>query len=397
MNGSSPVFLAPLSLETFFADYWEQQPLHLARGEADSVPLVDFVAIESLLASQPLYYPGVQVTQADRKIDPDSYVDQQNRIIPLRLLEHYKKGATIILSQAQILFPTLNALCRDVMRSMKMQSQTNVYVSPPGNQGFNAHYDTHDVFVLQISGSKTFNFYPSSVMLPFPDEVFDASGIDPAAVDQSISLGAGDTLYIPRGVVHDAIAAEAEASIHVTLGVYPVLVRDFLLEAIQVVAEEEPELRRSFTGGSLKPGVTESPGLKPLQDLISKLSTTLRKPELIAQVQSRLNDDLALNALQDCYGVSKRGGLSPIRVSGWQGLKRVSLRQEMIIDFEISEHSAKIRTFGQVLEFSAPFNKLVCRLLMDGCLLPDDLASLSCDQRDAVLDRLLTENLIDIL
>ena len=32
--------------------------------------------------------------------------------------------------------------------------QINAYITPPENQGFAAHYDTHDVFVLQVSGSK---------------------------------------------------------------------------------------------------------------------------------------------------------------------------------------------------------------------------------------------------
>ena len=32
--------------------------------------------------------------------------------------------------------------------------QANAYITPPQNRGFDDHYDVHDVFVLQIEGTK---------------------------------------------------------------------------------------------------------------------------------------------------------------------------------------------------------------------------------------------------
>ena len=35
----------------------------------------------------------------------------------------------------------------------------NAYVTPPSSRGFSAHYDVHDVFVLQLAGRKRWTVY----------------------------------------------------------------------------------------------------------------------------------------------------------------------------------------------------------------------------------------------
>jgi ribosomal protein L16 Arg81 hydroxylase len=37
---------------------------------------------------------------------------------------------------------------------VNVPAQTNIYLSPPNAQGFGTHFDSHDVFVLQVAGSK---------------------------------------------------------------------------------------------------------------------------------------------------------------------------------------------------------------------------------------------------
>ena len=38
-------------------------------------------------------------------------------------------------------------------RGDEFELQVNAYLTPPDSRGFNKHFDTHDVFVLQILGS----------------------------------------------------------------------------------------------------------------------------------------------------------------------------------------------------------------------------------------------------
>ena len=124
---SSPDFLLPVSLDEFFSTYWEKQPLHIERNSPPFGALLSAVSIEELLATQPLYFPGVQLTQSGKTIDVASYADAQNRILPLRLLDFHNDGATIVISQAQKLFGPLSDLCRECLKHLQMRCQANVY------------------------------------------------------------------------------------------------------------------------------------------------------------------------------------------------------------------------------------------------------------------------------
>lgn len=398
MKTTTPSFLKPLTLETFFSTYWEKQPLHIDRAIAGDGALINLSDIESVLSSQVVYFPGVQLTQSGKTIDVSTYTDDQNTILPLRLFELHAQGATIVLSQAQKLFKPLNELCREVTRTLQMRSQANVYLSPPGNQGFNAHYDTHDVFILQASGAKTFNFYPSSVELPSHDERFDPSALATSQVDESISLSAGDTLYIPRGVVHDAVADDSEFSLHVTLGVYPVLMRDMLQESIQVLSEQDSDFRRAIDSvlhASSGSGVDNL--RQALLPLIQRLQESVEDAAVVMQTHTRLKDELSLDAMQDCNGLAGRN-LAQHRIDDeLSASKQVQLRGEAVISFDVMPDGLKVRTFGQILEFSEPMSTVVHKLLDEGFLTKETLRKLDSDQRVAMIKRLLQENLIDLI
>ena len=395
MTEQLPSFLAPLAVGDFFSHYWEKQPLHITRDGGKITELIDMSAVESLLSTQPLYFPGVQLTQSGESIEVNSYADEQNVILPLRLLERHRQGATLVFSQAQKLFAPLNDLCREAIRTLRMSCQANVYLSPPAKQGFNAHYDTHDVFILQVSGAKTFNFYPSPVTLPCPDEQFDASKLQSAPIDESIRLTAGDTLYIPRGVVHDAVADDAGSSIHVTLGMYPILMRDVLLQVVNKQASLDWRLRRS-----VNPFIASQDLHEQLQEalgtLLEQTGESSGDMSPLTDVMAEFQDQLCLNAPQDCKGMSANVVISSESGPPLPEYQRVFLRPDMVIDHQHQASHVTIYTFGQIMEYNEPYHSVVARLLSQGELATSELADLSEDHREALLRRLLQENLIEL-
>jgi len=159
------LILHPVKAEEFFEQYWESQPLHVSRKDTGHfAEILSAEGINRYLADNELKYPDIQVVDANRSISAKSY--STNRIIqPDQLLEHHSKGATIILSEVHKKFSAMTEVCWRVNRAFQVVSQANAYLSPPGNQGFHPHYDTHDVFILQVSGRKTFRFYPSEIEL----------------------------------------------------------------------------------------------------------------------------------------------------------------------------------------------------------------------------------------
>ena len=128
----------------------------------------------------------------------------------------------------------------------------NAYLTPAASQGFATHYDTHDVFVLQVDGRKRWRIHEP--VLPDPlerqswggraDEV-SAVADGPPALDEV--LEPGDALYLPRGWLHSA-AAQDEASLHLTVGI-KALTRYALVGALLELAAEEPRLRATLPFG----------------------------------------------------------------------------------------------------------------------------------------------------
>lgn len=105
-------------------------------------------------------------------------------------------------------------------------------LSCPGAQGLKVHYDDHCVFVLQLSGQKTWTVAPPQhchlpltytprlpVSLPVAEQSVDGCAHSGWATEQQpgqpgwqqqVLLQPGSCLYIPRGWVHQAVAQNKE-------------------------------------------------------------------------------------------------------------------------------------------------------------------------------------------
>ena len=56
-------------------------------------------------------------------------------------------------------WPPLVAFCQQLAAELGHPVQANAYVTPPQSQGFDDHYDVHDVFVLQVEGEKRWRIH----------------------------------------------------------------------------------------------------------------------------------------------------------------------------------------------------------------------------------------------
>lgn len=149
------------------------------------------------------------------------------RVSPALVYENFRAGATIVLESLHKYWRPLTDFCRDLELVLGHRLQVNAYITPPGSQGFAVHRDDHDVFVLQVHGSKHWTVYERD------DET------DPV-IDRVIVRG--DSLYIPAGFPH-AATTEASASAHLTVGI---LTHD-AVEVVRILAklaEEDPVFRR---------------------------------------------------------------------------------------------------------------------------------------------------------
>ena len=90
----------------------------------------------------------------------------------------------------------------------------HVYASRRGASALRNHTDTTDVLVLQLSGAKEWRHCRAK------REAKCATYADAALDDlacETVVLEPGDALFLPRGVVHGAVAVDA-AAVHLTIG-----------------------------------------------------------------------------------------------------------------------------------------------------------------------------------
>ena len=381
--------LGPLSETDFFEQYWERMPVHLSRDkESHFAPLLTVDDIELFLSTQNPVFPSVQLTHSAKPANPSEYTDESSHIIAKKLFERHHEGATIVISQAHDSFTKLANFKAEIQSELLLRCQTNVYLSPPSEQGFNPHYDSHDVFILQVAGSKTFNIYGGGVELPFSHEPFDAAFHECGALQESIVLQAGDTLYIPRGVMHDAVSSDS-SSLHITLGVYPITVYDAMLEMLQRQGELDARYRQSVPRSNLR-----GSDQLPLEN--SEISKVMLNPgfspELLRQSVSNLLDNVAIAAAPDLSGALSK----PAQVNSISDNSEVQLRSNTIISVEYLESAVRCRTRGQILEFNNEMKEAVVQLLEGLWLRVDQLRLSDKHARLAICNELVKAGLLNV-
>lgn len=247
--------VAPVGRTEFLDAYYEQKPLIGIRGEPDRyADLLTLDSLDHFINSADLREGMVDLTNHHDRIERESYVSEDGRVNRAVVADEYLRGATIILPQFHDSVFNLGEFCRALEEVFTCHVQTNIYLTPQGRdgaatQGFPPHYDNHDVFVMQISGAKAWRIYGTPVATPFRGERFEIGEHEAGEPTQTFTLKAGDCLYMPRGVMHDAENDGAEPSLHITVGLITKTWADLLLESISELALESPEFRRSLPAG----------------------------------------------------------------------------------------------------------------------------------------------------
>jgi len=109
------------------------------------------------------------------------------------------------------------------------------------------HHDTHDVISLQVAGEKRWLVYEPALELPLKNQRYKAETMgEPGDPVLDVTLHAGDTLYLPRGWLHEAKTSETD-SLHLTVGVNVYTWMDAFRAAIESCAGDAG-FRRSPDG-----------------------------------------------------------------------------------------------------------------------------------------------------
>ncbi|HVL62220.1 MAG TPA: cupin domain-containing protein, partial [Microbacterium sp.] len=245
-----------------FADqYWGRQPLlsttdELAEGFDD---LFSAEAVDELVTRRGVRTPFLRMAHEGSVLAASAYTatggfgaEIADQVAGDKVLAEFAGGATIVLQGLHRLWPPIIDFTRALVDDIGHPAQVNAYVTPPSSQGFDAHYDTHDVFVLQISGEKHWRIHAPVHVDPLRTQPWDqhrAAVARAATLEPVIDavLRPGDALYLPRGWIHSATALGA-TSVHLTVGV-SAYTRADIVDALLGRAGDNADLRTSLPLG----------------------------------------------------------------------------------------------------------------------------------------------------
>ncbi|MFC0410157.1 cupin domain-containing protein [Roseomonas elaeocarpi] len=224
--------LAPITPERFFAEFYDRQPLHIRGDERKFASVLGWRGINRLLDmthiwsshSLRLYMDTGQVpaeAYCTRATGRDGTQVMQPEAAKLR--DWITRGASVVMNDTDSLTPGIGGVSQAIEDAGLGKVQANIYVSFQSHKAFPTHFDTHDVWAVQVEGEKTWNIWSERAEWPIPHPAFRNLGQahhDRArgTLREKVHLRAGDLLYLPRGWYHDALA-EAPTSVHIAYGV----------------------------------------------------------------------------------------------------------------------------------------------------------------------------------
>lgn len=224
--------IAPMALDTFFADHFDRAPVHIP-GEPDKVgDLMSWADLNRIMSFEDywtcdtlkLFDRYVELPQSSYAKKTDGDMPARRHPDPSKVAAHLARGAGLVLHTSPGITPDVHAIALAIEHELLADVRPQIYCSFADQQLLPSHFDTYDIFVVQTAGEKTWQLFQGRLDAPTPHPAFlDQSTAfhlrARADVLSTVTLRPGDMLYVPRGQYHDARAGR-EGSIHMTFAVH---------------------------------------------------------------------------------------------------------------------------------------------------------------------------------
>ena len=276
--------VAPVTWDSFALQYWEKQPLVISRRDcAYYSRLLSIADFDSILASLSIDSPKVRVAgDAGEKNRPaalqGNVYERANGTEAL--FARLRNGETIIVHALHEDWKPLRELCRALAAKFSAPFQVNTYLTPAKARGLKPHYDTHDVFVLQIYGRKRWQLFDFAIELPLGGQEHTGEFYERKDPSTVVDLQPGDMIYIPRGWGHVADALD-EMSLHLTVGAFPLNWAMLILKGVEQVVESDVCFRQSLPIGFAASAESRSQTAALLEEMFDTLPQRLNATALI--------------------------------------------------------------------------------------------------------------------
>jgi ribosomal protein L16 Arg81 hydroxylase len=247
--------LSPVTLEEFFARYWAKSTLFLQRGDREFFGnLMTLADVDRCLvtASADTTSKSLQVVVPPGSGRKNSEIIPANGVSKHSLYDAYLSGDTVRMIGVEKYWPPLALLLASMQEVIAAKLGVNMFLTPARSQAFPFHFDSVDVFVIQLAGSKKWTIWEPTYERPMALAIAEPYGAQISERDESkltlreeVVLEAGDAMYMPRGFYHKAVAQD-ELSLHLTITIEPIYWLDFFRRSFELAALDDVELREEL-------------------------------------------------------------------------------------------------------------------------------------------------------
>ncbi|MFD7153524.1 cupin domain-containing protein [Kribbella sp. NPDC059898] len=249
-------------LDEFATSYWGSRALlsHAPGLPAPYDDLFSLDVVDELLSRRGLRTPFLRIAKNGSVVGDNQFTgpagagaEIADQVRDDKVAALFANGHTVVLQALHRTWPALVDFSTQLAADVGHPVQINAYITPPESQGFAAHYDVHDVFVLQVAGEKHWTVHEPVYVDPLRNQPWtdharavEAAARDTAPVIDEV-LRPGDALYVPRGFLHSAKALGG-VSAHLTVGLHT-MTRYLLVQELAALAANQASLRTALPLG----------------------------------------------------------------------------------------------------------------------------------------------------
>lgn len=183
---------------------------------------------------------NVQISRNSEQLD-----GEKRALDIIRISEQVlKDGFSIIVNFAETFDSKIASLCAGLGEKMGGVVNAAIFLTPPSTKAFRPHYDTMEVYAVQLIGSKRWQLSRKATELPLTKNTLpnDTGFENP----EDIVLESGDMLYAPRGQAHSVTVGEEAYSLHISFALNPISISDVLLENINSKKRSSKLMREGY-------------------------------------------------------------------------------------------------------------------------------------------------------
>ncbi|TPP56448.1 Lysine-specific demethylase NO66 [Fasciola gigantica] len=250
--------IAPIPTDDFFKKYFEKHPFRIQRNNSHYDDWLSTRDIDLMLRKQRVMF-GEHLDLATYDDGQRFTLNPPGRAFRSVVWDHYKTGCSVRLLCPQVFFSKIRYRLSLLQEYFGCFVGANVYLTPPGSQGFAPHYDDIEAFIMQLEGSKQWRVYaprtPSEKLPREPSPNFTEKDLGKPMM--TVTLKPGDLLYLPRGFIHQGSTSDEAHSLHLTISTYQKHTwGDFMTKlmpiALQSAIETDVEFRQGLPVGFLR-------------------------------------------------------------------------------------------------------------------------------------------------